>query len=737
MNPAVQNVLVIGLGLIGGSLAKALRCKGFSQKVTGFDLNSDELAAGVRLGVIDEAAEDLIEAVASADIVVLAVPVKATDKVLRLIAPALKAGAILTDVGSTKSNVVQAARDIFGELPPGFVPGHPIAGSEKSGVAASDENLFVRHKIILTPLPESAESAVLTVARMWLATGAEVLQMPLERHDQILAATSHLPHVLAFSLVDTLAREEDSTEIFRYAAGGFRDFTRIAASDPTMWHDICIANREALLAQIDQFSAGVDKLREAIDQGDSQSLLGIFTRAKASREHFGRILSRSAYSHNLNKTNVTFHAQPGGSVSGEISVPGDKSISHRAVMLAALANGITEIKGFLQSEDSLATLQAFRDMGVVIEGPHLGVVKVYGVGLYGLQPAPGPIYLGNSGTSMRLLSGVLAAQPFSSQLQGDQALSRRPMARVVDPLRTMGADISCNHSGLPPVSISGGSSLNGINYQLPIASAQVKSALLLAGLYSQEPVTVSEPAVTRDHTERMLEHFGVELVKANGEISLPNGQQLSARDIEVPGDFSSAAFFIVAATIASSGELLLKNVGINETRTGLLDILQLMGADIELLNLRDCGAEPVADLRVRPSRLKGIDVPEELVSRAIDEFPILMVAAACANGVTRFSGAAELRVKESDRLEAMVTGLKAVGIDANATVDGAEIRGGRLQGGEVNSFGDHRIAMSFAIAALAAENEIMISDCANVATSFPEFTEVAGQAGITIHKEED
>ncbi|MFW1677528.1 bifunctional prephenate dehydrogenase/3-phosphoshikimate 1-carboxyvinyltransferase [Pontibacter sp. JAM-7] len=734
----VNTTLVIGLGLIGGSLAKALRANRRFGQVLGYDRDPAETEQGLLSGVIDQAvsAEGLASAVEQADLVVLAVPVKVMETVLAHIAPFLSKQTLVTDVGSTKKNVVEAAMRVFGQIPEGFVPGHPIAGSEKSGVAAADADLFKAHKVILTPLAQSSEAAVATLTALWRSTGAEVLLMDVARHDEVLAATSHLPHILAFSLVDTLAREQDNTDIFRYAAGGFRDFTRIAGSDPTMWHDICLANKQALLGQLDHFSAGLAQLRTAIEQGDGQTMLGIFTRAQAAREHFSRILSGTAYSQNMNNLSVIFRTQPGGSVTGSIRVPGDKSISHRSIMLGSLANGVTEVAGFLEGEDSLATLQAFRDMGVVIEGPDEGRVTIYGVGMHGLKQPPGPLYLGNSGTSMRLLSGLLAAQAFDTELTGDESLSKRPMGRVADPLRLMGAQIETAEQGRPPLRIKGGQPLKGIHYDMPMASAQVKSCLLLAGLYAEGETAVTEPAPTRDHTERMLKGFGYEVVQDAAKASLSAGGQLQACYIDVPSDISSATFFMVAAAIAPGSDLTLEHVGINPTRIGVINILRLMGADISLNNEQEVGGEPVADIRVRYAPLKGIHVPEDQVPLAIDEFPALFVAAACAEGETVVTGAEELRVKESDRIQVMVDGLKALGVDIEGTPDGAIIKGGPLQGGEVESHGDHRIAMSFCVAALRAQGEIKINDCANVATSFPGFVELAQHAGMKVSKEE-
>ncbi|MBU2965121.1 bifunctional prephenate dehydrogenase/3-phosphoshikimate 1-carboxyvinyltransferase [Amphritea sp. 2_MG-2023] len=736
MRCLTERVLVIGLGLIGGSLASALRSHGICRTVIGYDRDSDELATGLRLGVIDEAAEDLLAEAARADVIVLAVPVKAIESVLAELKPVLRPETILTDVGSVKGNVVKAAERLFGELPARFIPGHPIAGSEKSGIAAADATLFEHHKVILTPLPQSDREAVTLIARMWQAVGAEVLQMDVARHDEVLAATSHLPHLLAFSLVDTLAREQDCTEIFRYAAGGFRDFTRVAASDPIMWHDIGIANKTAILQKIDEFSAGVQRLRDAIETEESQAMLGIFTRAKAAREHFSKILSGSAYTQNMKIKDATFYAQPGGQVQGTIRVPGDKSISHRSIMLGSLADGTTEVTGFLEGEDSLATLQAFRDMGVVIEGPHQGAVKIYGVGINGLRQPPGPIYVGNSGTTIRLMSGLLAGQAFDSELSGDTSLSKRPMERVAKPLRLMGAQVETGENGCPPVKIKGGQALKGIRYEMPMASAQVKSCVMLAGLYAQGVTTVTEPAPTRDHTERMLRGFGYQVDVDGNQVSLAGGGSLKATKIDVPADISSATFFMVAAAICPDSDITLEHVGINPTRIGVVNILRAMGSNLELLNEREVGGEPVADIRIRYAPLKGIHIPQDQVPLAIDEFPALFIAAVCAEGETVLTGAEELRVKESDRIQAMVDGLKTLGADIEGTPDGAIIRGSEMGGGVIESHDDHRIAMSFAIASLRAKGVIEIHECANVATSFPNFVELAQQVGIKVRKEE-
>ncbi len=430
--------------------------------------------------------------------------------------------------------------------------------------------------------------------------------------------------------------------------------------------------------------------------------------------------------------NIRFQLQPGGVLNGHIRVPGDKSISHRSIMLGSLAEGTTEVSGFLEGEDNLATLNAFRAMGVAITGPQEGRVVINGVGLHGLKAPAEPLYLGNSGTSMRLLAGLMAAQAFDVEMTGDASLSSRPMKRVTDPLSLMGAKVGTTESGTPPLKVSGGQPLQGIDYHMPVASAQVKSCLLLAGLYAQGHTCVSEPAPTRDHTERMLQGFGYDVERNGNTVCVKPGGRLAATRIDVPADISSAAFFMVGASIAADSDITLEHVGINPTRTGVINILRLMGADIELLNEREVGGEPVADIRVRGSRLKGIQIPEDQVPLAIDEFPALFVAAACAEGETVLTGARELRVKESDRIQVMADGLITLGIDARPTEDGMIIQGGTLGGGTVTSHGDHRIAMSFAMASLRASAPITIDDCANVNTSFPGFVELAKGAGLNI-----
>ncbi len=730
-----NRMCIIGVGLIGGSIARAARQQGLCEHIVGYGRKLDEsnLQTAKSLGVIDAYFLELEQAVQGADCIVIATPVASIESIFSQLKPLWSDAAIYTDVGSTKGSVIAAAERVFGIVPANLVPAHPIAGAEQSGVTASIDDLFVNKRLIITPVSNTQPVAVQKIQDFWERLGALVSIMDVTHHDGVLAATSHLPHILAFALVDMLGHKDEQSEIFKYAAGGFRDFTRIASSDPTMWQDICIANKNEILPLIEQLKGELDKIQRLLETNDNQQLFETFTYARNARQRF---LDQFDTTH-MSKS-ITFQVQPGGKLQGEARVPGDKSMSHRSIMLGSLAVGDTHVKGFLEAEDALATLQAFRDMGVAIEGPVNGELTIHGVGKHGLKAPEHDLYLGNSGTSMRLLSGLLAGQAFNSVLTGDKSLSGRPMKRVTEPLAAMGAVIKTTESGTAPLHITGrAGQLTGIDYAMPMASAQVKSCLLLAGMYAQGVTSVTEPAPTRDHTERMLSGFNYPVQQQDNKVSITADGSLTASDIDVPSDISSAAFFLVGASIAPGSDLMLKHVGINPTRTGIIDILRLMGANIDVLNERIVGGEPVADLHVVYSPLKGIDIPEHLVPLAIDEFPVLFVAAACAEGQTRLTGAEELRVKECDRIQVMADGLKILGVNATPTEDGMIIQGSAIGGGEVISHGDHRIAMAFSIAGLRATAAITIHDCENVNTSFPEFRDLAQRLGLNLVCRED
>ncbi len=750
-----KQVCVIGLGLIGASLAQAIKDNGLSQRLVAVDRHTPSIEEAIKQGLLEAGSSSLSEVVAGSDLIIIAVPVQAVQAVFAGIKQAMDNGELatdcmITDVCSTKANIIDAAKTIFTDLPVGLVPAHPIAGAENSGYHARRATLFVNHSVIICELPTTSDIAIAKLRLLWEAVGAKVMPMDAHHHDTILAHTSHLPHLLAFNLVEQLASHDDNLDMFRYAAGGFRDFSRIAASDPKMWHDIFFANQSAIVSALDEYDVYLQTMRQLIIDKDSTALMGLLGRAQAARRHFGHMLASTPYT-DTSAMSASYIITPSNTVSGTISIPGDKSISHRSIMLGSLATGVTHVTGFLEGEDALATLQAFRDMGVTIEGPDNGNLTIHGVGMNGLKPSKTPIYMGNSGTSMRLLAGILAAQPFDSVLLGDTSLNKRPMERVAAPLRKMGAVIqSTGHSGTAPLSITGretvGEPLQGIDYELPVASAQIKSCLLLAGLWSEGTTTITQPEISRDHTERMLSAFGYPVTVDGNRISVEGGGTLTGGDIAVPADISSAAFFMVAAAISQNSELTLTQVGINPTRTGVIDILKLMNADISLSNETYVGGEPVADITIRASNLVGIEIPEHLVPLAIDEFPVLFVAASCAQGRTVLTGAKELRVKESDRIAVMAEGLQTLGVDCTVTDDGLIIEGKGIEskngdinnsqpvfgGGHIVSHHDHRIAMSFSVASLRAAEQITIEGTETVNTSFPGFADLANQIGMSI-----
>ena len=728
-------VLIVGLGMIGGSVARGLKKANPKQRIIACDTDVQALQQAVDDGVVSHIGE-LATLCPLADIIILAVPPLSVCELLAEILKFMAPSSLITDVASVKSHIFTSSEQFTEQELENFVPAHPIAGSEKSGYAAAVDDLFEQRNVILTPHAGNSTESVAAINAFWRELGANVLGMTRARHDEVLAATSHLPHLLAYAIVDVLLKQEQSEDIFRYAAGGFADFSRLASSDASMWSDIFVANSAAVEKVLDDYIRSLLDFKKAIQKHERKKLEKSFGAAKQARENFISQHFRPNKQEEMISNQLSFNVQPGGQVVGLIRVAGDKSISHRSIILASIADGLTRVTGFLEGEDALNTVAAFREMGVTIVGPENGELTIYGIGKNGLQAPRRPLYMGNSGTAMRLLAGLLAAQSFDSELTGDESLNERPMDRVAQPLRSMGANIETGESGTPPLAIRG-SKLKGITYEMPIASAQVKSCLLLAGLYAEGQTKTLEPAPCRDHTERMLQGFGYEVVvdKEEGSSAVIGGANLKATQIDVPGDISSAAFFLVAAAITPDSDLILQHVGVNPTRIGIINLLRDMGADIESSNERLVGGEPVADLRVRYQPLKGIVISDAQIPLAIDEFPVLFIAAACAEGDTVLRGAHELRVKESDRLNAMAQGLNILGVVVETFDDGIKITGGQMGGGALDSFGDHRIAMAFTVAGLRSESSIDIANCANVATSFPNFVELATKVGMRITAE--
>lgn len=734
-SPPFGRLVVIGLGLIGGSLASAARLRGLCTAVLGIARNESTCARAVELGVVDQAytrLSDIAAQLVSGDIIFIAVPTLSVRQVLRDIRGCVSPDVTITDGASVKGSVLADIKHVFGGVPSQLVLGHPIAGSERSGVEAANPTLYEQHRVILTPTPETGGIHLQRVADLWRQVGAEVLQMGVAEHDEILAATSHLPHAIAYSLVDTLAHDSQNENIFRYAAGGFRDFTRIASSDATMWRDIMLANRQSVLKAMDLFVANLGRLRSAVERGDGAELLGIFTRAKAARDHFTVMLEKRRYTSSPINLPCDLTLSADGPLSGTLRLPGDHSISHRALIIGALSEGITEISGFLESEDTLATLQALRDMNVVIAGPSSGVVQVHGVGLRGLKAPIGPIYLGSSATSLRLLAGLLAAQTFDSELIGDDSLSQYSMQPIVDPLRQMGAIVQTGPLAAAPLKIIGGQTLNGIQYTTPKASAQVKSCLLLAGLYSNGNTTVTESRTTRDHTERMLQGFGYPVQVKDRSVIIASGGCLQGQSIAVPADISLAMGFIVAASIVSGSDILLTHVGTNPSRVGGIEILKKMGANIQLLNERRVSGEPVADIQVQSARLNGIEISGDMLGRAMDELPVLLVAAACADGETRVFGVDDLGHRAAARMDGMLAGLQKLGVQSRKLAGGLCVAGGMLSEGEIDCDGDSRLAVAFAVAGLRAAGPVVVRGCGGLDQVFPGFANLARQVGIGV-----
>lgn len=732
----IRNLIVIGLGLIGGSLAKAVRSRGIAKKVIGVARTQEIAVQAVELGVVDEATLDLntlVPEMSEGDVLFIAVPTLAVRSILEQVAQCVPHFVTITDGASVKGSVLRDVREVYGEVPEQVVLGHPIAGSEKSGVEAANQDLYVKHRIILTPTQETAEVHIQRVTRLWQGVEAEVLHLGVEDHDEILGATSHLPHAIAFSLVDTLAHDSKNENIFRYAAGGFRDFTRIASSDAVMWRDIMLANKEAVLGAIDLFSANLNRLRSAIESGDEQEMLGVFTRAKAARDHFSAMLEKRAY---LNQNQLpSRHCVVSQSprLQGEFSLHGDKSISHRAVVLAALADGKSTLSGFMEGEEALATVQAFRDMGVVIEGPHDGVLTVHGVGLLGLKPPVGPIYVGHAVTTLKLLCGLLAAQPFDSEITTDYTLGSVSLEAVVEPLKLMGAGFAVGDEYNPPVFVHGGRSLKAIQLSTSIASAQTKTSLLLAALFAQGHTRLREPSPTRDHTERLLPAFGCRIECVDGWLSLAGRQSLNACDLLIPGDFSSAIVFIAAAGLADSADITLRGVGLNPTRTKAMEILRGFGLNIDVVPDNRFTFEPAGAIHIGTTEsLVGQNITAEAVLAAADELPILMVVAAMSRGVSNFAGVGAVEINQKRRFQRMLRNFQRLNIEHEFKGDSLVIVGGKVQGGEVDADDDHRLALALSLFGIRAQSPVQIRNCATLETAFPKFTQLAKKMGISI-----
>lgn len=696
---------IVGVGLIGGSAALAARRQGIAEQIVGVGRTQANLDVALARGIVDAASRDM-GILEGCDFVLLATPVGSIAANAAAAAEVLGADAVITDGGSVKAEIVRQCRAVLGSR---FVGSHPIAGSEKSGAGAARATLFEDAVCVVTADGEDDPAALVRVREFWTALGMKVVGMAPAEHDHALAITSHLPHLAAFALARIGAAESGAIDAL--IGPSFREMTRVAASSPEMWRDILLANADAVDEAAGRMIEEIEALRVAARRGDGAAIEK-------------RIRSAAGWKRSLGEAGaggLVVAPAPAG-LRGIVRVPGDKSIGHRALLFAAVAEGTTHVRGLSPGEDNASTIEVLRGLGVAIERDG-DEVRVHGQGFAGLHAPAETLNCGNSGTTMRLCCGLLAGRPFDSRLDGDASLRGRPMARLQAPLAALGAKIETT-AGSPPLRVCG-RALHGADIELAVASAQLKTAVLLAGLQAEGRTTVREPAQSRDHTERLLPHFGVPVeTLADGRVAVDGPARLRAADVDVPGDPSAAAFWIVAASIVPGSEIRLPGIAVNPTRTGALDILEAMGASIEKVVRPSLGAEPVADLIVRSARLHGTRIAGEMMVRAIDEFPILAVAAAFADGETIFADGAELRIKESDRLRAMAEGLTALGATLEESADGMRIRGGSLTGGRVASQGDHRIAMAFAVAALGASGSVEIAGADAIAVSDPRFLAV-------------
>jgi 3-phosphoshikimate 1-carboxyvinyltransferase len=699
----IRKLGIVGVGLIGGSAALAARRAGFASEVVGLGRTQENLDTALSRGIVDIASRDP-EILVDCDLVLLATPVRTLALNARQVVGQLRPDTVVTDGGSVKAEVVRDCEAILG---PRFVGSHPIAGTEDSGAAAADEALFRDAVCVVTPSLHTDSAATALVRQFWEALGMRVISMDPESHDRALAVTSHLPHLLAFALAGVGSGER--TALAELIGPSFRDMTRIAASSPEMWRDILLANASTLSDVAERFAEELEALRLAATRGDGAALESRIRRAGAWKRQLS------------GKPDTSATILPcKGPLQGTVRVPGDKSIGHRALLFGGIAKGVTRVRGLSPGADNASTVEVLRGLGVQVER-NGDEALVHGGGFEGLRMPATTLDCGNSGTTMRLCAGLLAGRPFESRLDGDASLRSRPMARVQDPLAQLGAVIETDQGHAPLV--VRGRKLKAADVTLAVASAQLKTSVLLAGLQAEGRTVVREPMRSRDHTERLLPHFGVLVeVAKDGSIAVQGPATLRAADVDVPGDPSAAAFWAVAASIIPGSEIHLPDVAMNPTRTGALDVLVAMGADVERTDKPAVGAEPVADLRIRHAPLHGVTVAGETMVRAIDEFPILAVAAAFADGETNFADGGELRLKESDRLATMAMGLQSMGADVHEQPDGLCVRGGgTLTGASVETFGDHRIAMAFAVAALGASGPVQIADADAIAVSDPRF----------------
>lgn len=720
------NVMIIGLGMIGGSFAKALKERGLAT-LFGADRREGELSLGVSTGVIDYPAEISAEFISKMDVIVLATPVRAMESVLTDIKPFLSEHTLVTDVGSTKGSVVEAVRRVFGYVPTNFIPGHPIAGAEKSGVLASNSLLFEKHMAIVTPLPDSNPTLLDRLHRIWRAVGADVVSMDVEHHDHVLASSSHLPHLLAYTLVDALANGDRSQDIFKFAAGGFRDFTRIASSDPVMWRDVFMANKEATLSTLDHFTDRLADMRAAIEQGDGASMFGVFTRAKSARDHFLRLLEQRTIGSVKEVRPVSVSVLPASSINGDISLLGDKSLSHKVITIAALSEGVSEIKNVDLTGDVRITMQAFRDMGVVIEEVSADHLRVHGVGLRGLKAPIAPINVHQSRESLYLLLPVLAGQSFPVTVVAEDGLLNQSMKELFSLVRVMGGEVISEMADCLPVSLVPGEPKN-VSVELISGSDRLRMSAFLAALYSPVEGSVMTQWTKLSHCEVLLRYFGVSVLDQPEGFKLPAAPLVSA-DVVLSGDEYELSWLVLLANLLPGSELQIDNAGLDFVSSAFLSFLQSIGADVSIPEKDELG---LYEGRVQAgfAELNSFTLSLEQSYQFRDELPLLCVAAAYAKGSSVIKGIGSLPYYHEDRVLALVDALGQMNITSTYENGDLTISGGLPLGGELDCAGDDKLAL--AMLALGARSQSMtkVNDCQKLLEEFNELESVTMQLGF-------
>lgn len=720
------NVMIIGLGMIGGSFAKALKERGLAT-LYGADRRDGELALGVSTGVIDYPAELTAEYVTKMDIIILATPVRAMESVLSEIKPYLLPTTLVTDVGSTKGSVIDSARRVFSDVPPNFIPSHPIAGAEKSGVLASNPLLFEKHMAIVTPLSDSSPVLLDRLHRLWRSVGADVVSMDVEHHDHVLASSSHLPHLLAYTLVDALANGDRSQDVFKFAAGGFRDFTRIASSDPVMWRDVFMANKDATLATLDHFTDRLADMRTAIEQGDGASMFGVFTRAKSARDHFLRLLEQRTIGSVKEVRPMSVSVLPASSIKGNISLLGDKSLSHKAITIAALSQGVSEIKNIDLTGDVRITMQAFRDMGVVIEEVTADYLRVHGVGLRGLKAPIAPINVHQSRESLYLLLPVLAGQPFSVSVVAEDKLLNQSFGDLFSLVRQMGGRVESEIADCLPVNLSPDVSLD-VSIELNTGSERLRMSAFLAAIYSPLEGRVVPFLPGLSHCEVLLRHFGVSILDDGaGFRVLPAG--LIGVDVVLSGDEYEASWLVLLSSLLPGSELLIENSGLDSTSFAFMMFLRSIGADILMSPKNELGLS-VGELRSGFAELKAFSLAAEQSYQFRDVLPLLCVAAVYASGESRIQGIGSLPYHHEDRVLALVDALRQMKITCAYESGELVIEGGLPKGGELDCAGDDKLALAMLALGVRSQSVTKVNDCQKLLEEFSELESVARQLGF-------